>query len=130
MSALPPKADIFRGSAHVRFVPKADVKQLPGFCLIDPKKPTALKKAELAYGIGSYWFVRAEALLVAAPYQSGARGCPARTFQRLSDAFWELVGMGWKTPKLLNRSAMCGAPAILMTPQGVHSPSPQSMPPR
>jgi len=25
MSALPPKADIFRGSAHVRFVPKADI---------------------------------------------------------------------------------------------------------
>ena len=28
MSALPPKADIFRGGAHVRFVPKADIREL------------------------------------------------------------------------------------------------------
>ncbi|MCK5495100.1 MAG: hypothetical protein KAI80_01715, partial [Hyphomicrobiaceae bacterium] len=38
--------------------------------------------------------------------------------------------MGWKTPKLLNRNAMCGARAILMTLQGVHSPSPESAPHR
>jgi hypothetical protein len=25
MSPLPPKADIFRGGVHVRFVPKADI---------------------------------------------------------------------------------------------------------
>ena len=40
MSALPPIADILRGRINVRFVPKADMKELPRLCLGDPVERT------------------------------------------------------------------------------------------